>query len=226
MISRIVRSLQKRARAKRAGIFRRSCKLTTDTRILDIGSEDGTNIAQLLQGTAVVPANVYIADISEAAVRIGMERYGFQPVVIPESGRLPFEDRFFDVVYCSSVIEHVTVPKALVWEIRDGQSFSRHAWNRQQEFAGEIQRLGRTYFVQTPNRLFPVESHTWLPFVGYLPRRLLVPLLKLSNRVWPKKTAPDWNLLSAPEMARLFPDATIVQERFLGLCKSIMAVKN
>jgi 2-polyprenyl-3-methyl-5-hydroxy-6-metoxy-1,4-benzoquinol methylase len=179
----------------------------------------------LLRDTAIKAHNVYIADIREVEVERGRRKFGFQPVTVPESGRLPFDDKFFDIVYCSSVIEHVTLPKALVWATRNGRAFKSQAWNRQQEFAREIRRLGRHYFVQTPNKYFPLESHTWLPFVGYLPRPILLQILAVTNSFWVKKTSPDWSLLSASEMQRLFPDSQIVVERSLGLAKSIMAIR-
>lgn len=224
-IVQAVNGFRARARAGRASVFRRHFRLGPDSRVLDIGSENGTAIAAVLQGAGVAPGNVYIADIDREAVEGGHRLYGFSPVVIPESGRLPFDDGFFDVIYCSSVIEHVTVPKADVWAVRSGREFRRIADERQTEFAREIRRLGRGYFVQTPNRWFPIESHTWLPFVGYLPRHLLVLLLALTNRFWIKRTAPDWRLLSTREMRRLFPEARIVRERVWGMTKSIMAIK-
>lgn len=224
-ITHAVDGFRARARAGRAHVFRRHFRLGPESRVLDIGSEDGSSIAAVLQGARVQPRNVYIADIDPQAVERGHRLFGFTPVVIPETGRLPFEDRFFDVVYCSSVIEHVTLAKADVWEMRSGRAFRRIADERQSEFAREIQRLGQGYFVQTPNRWFPIESHTWLPFVGYLPRRLLIPLLGVTNRAWVKRTTPDWRLLSVGRMRRLFPDARIVRERVWGLTKSIMAIK-
>jgi SAM-dependent methyltransferase len=222
----VVDSVRVSTRAKRARIFLEHFELRSDSKILDVGSENGANIASLLEGTCVAPANVYIADISEDAVKEGLERFGFQPVSIPESGPLPFDDGYFDVVYCSSVIEHVTVPKNVVWSLREGARFRKMAWERQREFAGEIARLGKAYFVQTPCRSFPVESHAWLPMVSFLPRRALVPLLGVTNRFWVKKTSPDWNLLSEAEMRALFPDAQIVRETFCGLTKSIMAIRS
>lgn len=224
-VKRIVDRIRVRARAKRAAVFRKSFHIGAGTRILDIGSEDGSAIAAVLEGSGVIPENVYIADIDAAAVARGSQRYGFKSVPIPESGRLPFEDSFFDIVYCSSVIEHVTLPKTRVWEEVSGTRFREVARKRQQGFAAEIRRLGKAFFVQTPNKWFPVESHTWLPFVGYLPRRLLVPLLRLTNRIWVKRTTPDWHLLTESEMRSLFPDATIQRERVAGLTKSIMAIK-
>lgn len=55
--------------------------------------------------------SVYIADIDVELVEKGSRKYGFVPVIISESGALSFEDKFFDIVYCSSVIEHVTIIK-------------------------------------------------------------------------------------------------------------------
>lgn len=220
----IVKAFSSQARRKRAGVFRDRFSLDERTKLLDLGSEDGSNIRDVIQPTDIRPENVYIADIDSAAVARGSERYGFSPVVIGESGRLPFPDGFFDVVYCSSVIEHVTVPKGDVWRIRSGREFERRARERQREFAREIKRLGRQYFVQTPYRHFPIESHSWLPFIAWLPRRLLVPVLRLTNKFWVKRTSPDWHLLDAKEMIELFEGATIIYEKSFGLTKSMMAV--
>jgi len=225
MISAIVSYFRSKARAKRAHIFQNAFTITSDIRILDIGSEDGSNIKNVLQSTTAEPSNVYIADISEEAVNQGHEKYGFVPVEIPEKGMLPFDDGFFDIVYCSSVIEHVTVPKAEVWSLKSGAEFRKRALEQQRAFANEIRRLGKSYFVQTPNKWFPIESHTWLPMVSYLPRRVLVPILSITNRIWVKKTTPDWFLLSSSDMQNVFPDAVLKKEKFVGLTKSIMAIK-
>jgi hypothetical protein len=176
----------------------------------------------LLQGTSVLPSNVYAADIN---VSDAAQQYGYNVVNIPENGPLPFTDWFFDIVFCSSVIEHVTVKKDEVYKIKSEAEFKALASARQQEFSAEIERVGKQYFVQTPYKWFLVESHTWLPFIGWLPRELLIPLLSLTNSVWVKKTTPDWHLLTGGAMQRLFPAACIVYENFWGLRKSIMAIK-
>jgi len=225
-ITRWVQGASARARAARADWFRRQFVLDEQTRILDLGSETGANIHAVLQGTPVRPQNVYIADIDARAVAAGMERYGFNPIVIGESGALPFPDQYFGIVYCSSVIEHVTVAKEQVWRIRDGKTFKSLAREHQRAFAMEIRRLGQQYFVQTPYIGFPIESHSWLPLMGYLPRRLQVPALRLTNRFWVKRTAPDWCLFNRRELAALFPDARIMDEVSMGLTKSLMAVRS
>jgi SAM-dependent methyltransferase len=225
MISRLFKALSRKARAKRAAMFRASFPLDENTRLLDLGSESGANIHAVLQGTRVNPANVYIADIQPRALEEGQARYGYVPVLVNEAGPLPFPDGYFDIVFCSSVIEHVTLPKKNVWHEYSGRRFRAASRARQKEFAAEIQRLGRQFFVQTPYRHFPIEPHSWLPFVAWLPRWLLIPVLRLANVVWVTRPVPDWYLMNRRELAELFENASIHDEKWWGLTKSIMAVK-
>lgn len=224
-IVRTAMSFSEHARARRAEVFRRVFEITPDTRILDLGSEAGQHIHDVLAGSGIRPENVFIADIDREAIEDGSRKFGFTPVVIDEAGPLPFPDRFFDIVYCSSVIEHVTLPKRDVWNVKSGREFRRLSRAAQRDFAREISRLGRQYYVQTPNKWFPVESHTWLPFLGWLPRRVLIPLLRLTNRIWVKQTSPDWHLLDAGALSELFDGAPIIVERSGGLVKSVTAYR-
>src|SRR5918994_1669246 len=124
------------------------------------------------------------------------------PFVRADGRRLPFGDGEFDVAYSNSVIEHVVEPA------------DRRA------LASELARVGGRYFVQTPNRWFPVEPHALLPFVHWLPRRL-------GRRLWRLGVSDDpfeeTLLLDARELQELFPDATIVRERMGPLTKSLVA---
>lgn len=226
LIARAFRSFSGDARAGRGRIFRESFDFREDTRLLDLGSEDGSNIARLLDGLNLRNENVYIADIEENSIEAGIERFGFRPVLLDGDGKLPFEDNFFDIVYCSSVIEHVTVPKHEIWSVRSGREFRSRATSAQRAFAEELRRIGRQYFVQTPNRGFPVESHTWLPLMGVVPRKVQVPAMLLANRFWAKASIPDFRLLDSREVQNLFPDAKIVLETKFGFTKSIMAIKS
>lgn len=224
-IARFARSYSQNARARRAEVFRQLFTVGPDTKLLDLGSEAGEHIAKLISGSDIVSANVYVADIDADAVAAGARRFGFTPVVINESGRLPFPNGYFDIVHCSSVVEHVTVPKSDVWSLRSGREFRDRSVEAQTAFAQEIKRVGRQYYVQTPDKWFPVESHSWLPFVGWLPRRVLIPVLRLTNAFWVKQTSPDWHLLDARQLSLLFEGRPVVKEKSFGMVKSITACK-
>jgi SAM-dependent methyltransferase len=113
---------------------------------------------------------------------------------------LPFADDEFDLVYCSSVIEHV--PAA-----------------RRAAFAAETLRVGRGWFVQTPARSFPLEPHSLLPFAHWLP-------VRLRRRYWRLGAAETWEdieLLGRGELEALFGPAR--PERVGPLVKSWVCVR-
>jgi len=125
-------------------------------------------------------------------------------------------DASFDVVFSNSVIEHVG------------------DYEDQRQMAKEVQRVGKRYFVQTPNKYFPLEPHFLFPFFQFLPLNIRVWLLQNFKLGWFEKT-PDAmqareivesiRLLGKREFSTLFPTATIYEERILWLTKSFVAYK-
>jgi len=184
--------------------------ITESTRVLDVG------------GT---PANWLLLEVQPRVTLLNMPRAreeawpGFE-LVAANGCCLPFHDQSFDIVFSNSVIEHV------------GSA------DEQRRFAAEVQRVGRRYWVQTPNRRFPLEPHLLTPFLHHLPRAWQGPLARRWT-VWDAVERPspdrrdfyiehylnDIRLLAAPEMAALFPGARIQRERTWGLTKSLIAVK-
>jgi methyltransferase family protein len=81
-------------------------------------------------------------------------REGFPQVrlVVADGRELPFADGEFDVAVSNAVVEHVGTE------------------DDQRAFVHELCRVGRRVFVSTPNRWFPIEVHTLLPLVHWLPR--------------------------------------------------------
>ena len=143
-----------------------------------------------------------------------------------EKNILPFSDHEFNIVFCNSVIEHVTIPKEEIWSFKSTKDFKNLSLKRQVEFANEIRRIGKSYFVQTPNKYFIIESHTWLPgLIVFLPRSIQIKTIKFFNKFWVKTTTHDWNLLTFKDMKKLFPDAVIYKEKSFGLTKSLIAIK-
>ena len=129
-----------------------------------------------------------------------------------------FGDAEFDVVYSNSVIEHVGNLSA------------------QLAMAREIQRVGKAYFIQTPNRGFFLEPHFFIPFVHWLPRNtrpwvvthfgLQVGAAGLRRRRPSPELlaeAAEIRLLSRRELRACFPGAAIWTERWCGMAKSFIA---
>jgi Methyltransferase domain len=222
----LIGSVREKSRSRRAALFRENFRIDGDTRILDLGGWDGAHIHGVLTGTNASPGNCTIADIDPVGLKKAADNFGYRTVQIPADDRaLPFDDGAFDIVFCSSVLEHVTIPKSEIWRERSGGRFRGRALEHQSSFASEISRIGKGYFVQVPYRLFPVETHTWLPFFYYLPRRLQVPLMAATNSFWIKKSSPDFYLPTVREFAALFPGASIERERTGGFTKSLIAIR-
>jgi ubiquinone/menaquinone biosynthesis C-methylase UbiE len=202
--------MQARFRRRRMQRFLREFHVTSATTILDIG---GTPECWELidERPRVVLLNT---------PRAKEELRGAASWVAGDGRALPFADRSFDIVFSNSVIEHV------------GDAAS------QERFAREVARVGRAYWVQTPNRWFPVEQHLLTPVVHWLPgswQRAIVPRFTVwaavarvgedRRRFYLDHYLSDVKLLGAGELRRLFPGARVIRERFWGVTKSLVACR-
>jgi hypothetical protein len=122
-------------------------------------------------------------------------------------GVVGFKEREFNTVFSNSVIEHV------------GPA------DRQADFASEVRRLGRSYWVQTPSKWFPIEAHCGMPFWWFYPPKLRRYFIERWRKKLPGWTAmvEETRVLTKADLARLFPEATICVESFLGVPKSYIA---
>ena len=161
-LAKLASPLAARARMRRHEHFFALTGVAADAHILDLG-------CGALGLRALEPElNITGVDLVE---RPGYRARSCAPT--PPS-RLPFADDEFDLVYCSSVIEHVPPTQRAA-------------------FATEARRVGRAWFVQTPARSFPIEPHALLPFAHWLPPRLRRPYWRLGAAgAW-----EDISLLSA-----------------------------
>lgn len=124
-----------------------------------------------------------------------------------------FEDKSFDVVFSNSVIEHV------------------FTYENQVKMANEIRRIGRRYFVQTPNRYFPMEPHFLRIYWQFIPVPIRVRMLmqgdvgfikKCETREQALREIQEIRLMTRREFQRCFPEGTLLDEKFKFLTKSFM----
>ena len=127
-----------------------------------------------------------------------------------------FKNKSFHIAHSNSVIEHVG------------------DWGRMVLFSKEISRIADKYFVQSPDFWFPVEPHCMTLFYHWLPKKVQILLIQnFSLGHWCKaktydeavKRAESIHLLDKKKIGELFNDANIYVERFLGIPKSLLAVR-
>jgi hypothetical protein len=204
-IPAIHRPIARYFRSRRFHRFCESFHIQTGTRVLDVGG--------YAYYWDYLPARPRIVIVNLDLPAAPDPRFDW---VSADARALPFRDRAFDVAFSNSVLEHIPGDE------------SRAA------YAGEIQRVAHGYYVQTPYRWFPVEPHLMTPLIHFLPRAWQRPLLRRCT-IWGLLHQPtpegcdeflrDIQLLDVAALRRLFPEATVWKERFLGLLKSISAVR-
>jgi len=187
-LARFASPLAARARARRHAHFFALTHLSPGARVLDVGcGQIGLRALEPqldITGVDLAPRPDYPGPFVQADA----------------AEELPFADGEFELVYCSSVIEHV--PPA-----------------RRVAFAREIRRVGRGWFVQTPAWSFPIEPHALLPFAHWLP-------VGLRRPYWRFGAAGQWeeiSLLRRIEVEALFGPA--LAERVGALTKSWVCVR-
>jgi len=120
---------------------------------------------------------------SVTAINLNPASHGKATFVHGDACSMPFESKSYDYVFSNAVIEHVG------------------DFQRQRMMADEIRRVAiKGYFVTTPNLWFPVDPHSYIPFLQLMP-------LKVRRRIIP---FCDYWMLSRHMMTCLFPDAQIV----------------
>ena len=115
---------------------------------------------------------------------------------------LPFKNKAFDLVVSIAVIEHIG---------------SRQ---RQKDFVHELVRVGKNCCIVAPNRWFPLEVHTLIPLIHWLPFNWFRKILRLAgNNFRNNFLAKEENLNYIPEkvLLSMFPPACQVHTRHTRL---------
>lgn len=134
--------------------------------------------------------------------------------VIKEDGRrTSLKDLSFDIVYSSATIEHVG------------------SKNDQVKFIDECNRLARkNVVITTPNRYFPLDFHTKIPFLHFFPKKFHRFVLKyLGFKFFAKEK--NLNLLSKKNLIEICESLNIKEfkiyiHKFLGLSSNLILVIN
>jgi SAM-dependent methyltransferase len=191
------RGISARARAAMYGLFVRELRPTAATTILDVGvsDEEGTE-TNMLEKQHPWPNKIVCAGLGDGR-ELRRSYPGVSYVKIDGSKGLPFHDRAFDVGWSNAVLEHV------------GGREQRAAFLR------ELIRVSRSIFVTVPNRWFPVEHHTGIPFLHWNAGVFRSLLRGTRLRHWTDPTSMDF--LSREILLDEWPADTPVDVFYTGL---------
>jgi hypothetical protein len=204
-------SLGAKARLRRWETFRNAFPTIEKLRLLDLG---GT--VETWQRAAVRPRHVTVLNLFEPGE-------SDDDWIVPVTGDAcqaadalakAGVDTSFDVVFSNSLIEHV----------------GGHA--RRSELARQVHELAPRHWVQTPYRYFPLEPHWLFPGMQFMPAAARVKIAMHWPLAHTRPTSIDqarddvlWTeLIGVTEMRGYFPTSNILQERLLGVTKSLIAV--
>ncbi len=138
------------------------------------------------------------------------------PGIVGDARNLAFlKSSSVDLILSNSLIEHLG------------------GYEEQKQFAKEIQRVGRFYFLQTPAFLFPLEPHFLFPFFHWLPKSVRLFLATRFSLGWyqkaadineAKKMVEEIRIMKKKELRKIFPNANILTEYWGIFPKSYMVI--
>jgi methyltransferase family protein len=204
-------SLSNRLRSRRFRLFESLvAHVVRPMRILDVG---GTNAFWENRGWADRD-DVEIVTLNLTAEE--KRHKNITPTAGDATNLSQYAEYSFDVAFSNSVIQHL------------------FTFENQRRMASEIRRVGKAYWVQTPNFWFPMEPHFHIPGWQWMPLELRVAMLRRWRCGW-RGPCPDplrahelvseVRLMTRKELKSVFPGAHLLAERFGGLVKSWIVVE-
>jgi SAM-dependent methyltransferase len=181
----------------------------SETRVLDVGVTSDTTFRESNYFEKFYPYPHRITCVgTENGSHLMQEYPGLQYRRVQPGQPLPFADGEFDIVFSNAVVEHT------------GSRASQAA------FVREVCRVGKHFFITTPNRWFPVEHHTGLPLLHYLPASWFRAVLRPTRySYWAEEQ--NLNILTVREFAALFPagfEVEIHVIRLAGVGANLVAI--
>lgn len=191
--------LQYQSRRRKFELFMKLLRPTEQDLVLDCGGGDSSYLEALYPW----PERIVVLDIA-----LANQRPIASMPVCANALHLPFHDHAFDIVWSNAVIEHVG------------------DFARQQQFAREVGRVGRSYFVTTPWKGFPIELHYKLPLYQFVPKALQRWLSQRYAIGWYAKG--QWeniHLLWQRQLQRLFPEAQVLKHHVTPWPETLIAYR-
>jgi SAM-dependent methyltransferase len=156
MVNRTAARVSLRSRERKLRLFVDLFHPGPDTTVVDVGVTDAPFGGEAGSSDnffeALYPWPAQITAVGNTELDRFAAAFPEVTVIRADGRELPFNDGQFDLGFSNAVVEHVAGG-------REGQ----------RRFVAELCRVAGRVFVTTPNRVFPVDPHSLLPFVHWLP---------------------------------------------------------
>ncbi|HEX5410945.1 MAG TPA: class I SAM-dependent methyltransferase [Terriglobia bacterium] len=191
----VLRSFSHKSRTKKFQLFEALFRPRPEERVLDIGASGEVFLRYTFEDVYPYPSRIVAGGYDLGEVKSARQSYAEPTYVVFDGCSLPFPDRSFDIVFSNAVIEHIL------------------GAGRQEQFAREVMRVGKSWFITTPNYWYPFESHYHLPLIQFLPEDLQRRYNRLLGTHIAKGQTQELGLLSARGLRKLFPTSRIERVR-------------
>jgi methyltransferase family protein len=201
VFDRLLGPFQASSRNRRMRSYVALMDIKEGTSVLDLGGQP------MIWDSVPFQINLTILNLPGIAMANHLSHHRIEYVTGDACNVERYVDRTFDTVFSNSVIEHVG------------------SCVKQGEFAREVRRLGKSYWVQTPSKWFPIEAHCGMLFWWFYPKILRRYLIERWRRRFPAwaSMVEETTVLTMADLRRLFPEAKIWVETRFGLPKSYVA---
>ncbi|MDR1180537.1 MAG: class I SAM-dependent methyltransferase [Bacteroidales bacterium] len=179
----ITQAISRKNRIRKYNLFLEKMKPSAMDKILDVGyaNKEYSPVDNFLEKSYPYPSNITALGIE--ACDLFKQHYPNIEVVRYDGKIFPFEDKQFDIGWSNAVIEHVGNEECQI------------------QFVKELCRTCKKVYFTTPNRYFPFEVHTRIPFLHWSPKKVFDKILSVTSKKW---AAGDYmNLLSRKSLERI-----------------------
>jgi SAM-dependent methyltransferase len=202
------------SRRKKLDLFEKLMQPAGSMRILDVGAQVGGAVDSDVQFIDGYPWKDRVSAVNLSGEHIARirDRYPQVDARAGDARCLPWPDKHFDIVYSNAVIEHVGT------------------FEDQKRMAAEVMRVGKRWFVTTPNRWYPFEFHlrlplvTWVPRHGYLWCGRLVQYSHVRHKYMFGSRVEGLRLLSRSDLKICFPGSRIIGQRVTFMAETLIVV--
>ncbi len=203
------------SRSRKLELFKQMIAPAKGLRVLDVGAEADPSGNRGLQFIDSYQWKNCLSAINLSSEHISSIKSLYPEIEAVEGDacKLPWPDKYFDVVYSNAVIEHLG------------------SFEQQMKMASEIMRVGKKWFVTTPNRWYPFEFHMRLPLVTWLPRKgylwagsIVSYNHNTKSYAFNNGMRRDLRLMTTRELKRAFPGSKIVKQRVTFMPETLIAV--